>query len=572
MKLPVCFGASATWRLAAAGLLLGAGLPSQAQNFGAMIPYALGVNVRPLGIVLADFNGDGRLDVLTANDPTQSLSLLYGQSNGTLGQLMVLPAAGAGAVALKVGNLNRDGRPDAVVAGSRTGGSLLNATTGVLIPPGSQFTMHMTSNPGAMALGDVDGDGQPDVVTVAGASTATSRDEQASVLLGRVNGSFAPARTFPLAVGSQPEAVALGDVNGDGRPDMAVANAGTDAVDVLLNLGGGAFGPATSYGMGAGTGPLGMAVSDVNGDGQPDLLTANTGGSVGVRLNAGGGQFGPAAAYPVGAAPVGIAVGDVNNDGLPDVVTAGFGSDQLSVLLGAGAGLFGQVTNYATGLGSSPISVAIGDVDGDGAPDLVSANFNTGTAGVFLSQAPILPLTGPASGSAGAPITLRGTRLAGATAVTFSSRTQVVATVPAASFTSTNYTATPNTIGLLVPASLAAGAYAMAVVTPHGTSPASSFSVTAPLAVMPRLQAELVAVFPSPTHARATVQVPSMAGVGAVALRICDALGRPVRTIEVALPAAGLRHELDLRGLTPGLYVVQVQVGAYTVTRRLVVN
>ena len=184
-------------------------------------------------------------------------------------------------------------------------------------------------------------------------------------------------------MGSQPGAVTLGDVNGDDRLDIAVANAGTDAVEVLLNVGNAAFGPAISYPMGADTGPLGMAVADVNGDGQPDLLTANHTGSVGVRLNSGGGQFGPVATYPVGAAPVGLVVGDVNNDGLPDVVTAGFGSDQLSVLLGTDAGLFGPMTNYATGPGSGPISGAIGDVDGDGAPDLVSANFNAGTAGVF---------------------------------------------------------------------------------------------------------------------------------------------------------------------------------------------
>lgn len=537
-----------------------------------MIPYALGGSTRPLGITLADFNADGRLDLLTANDPTQSLSLLYGQGNGTLGQLMVLPATGAGAVALKVGDLNRDGRPDAVVAGASSGGVLLGTATGVLIPPSLQFQLRMTSNPGALALGDVNGDGQPDLVAVAANSTANIHDEQASVLLGRVNGSFAPAVTYPLAAGSQPEAVALGDVNGDGRPDMAVASVGTDAVQVLLNLGNGAFGAATSYAMGAGTGPLGMAVADVNGDGLPDLLTANHVGSVGVRLNSGSGQFGPAATYPVGASPVGLAVGDVNNDGFPDVVTAGFGSDQLSVLLGAGAGLFGQVTNYASGPGSSPISVAIGDVDGGGAPDLVSANFSAGTAGVFLSESPVLKLAGPVSGGVGTPITLSGSRLLGATAVTFSIRTQVVATVPAASFTSTNYTATPNTIGLVVPASLAAGAYTMAVMTPHGTSPAASFGVTEPLAAVGGLLAERVAVFPSPAHARATVQVPPVVGINTVNLRIYDALGRPVRTVEAALSAAGLRQELDLWGLAPGLYIVQVQVGEDTITRRLVVD
>jgi hypothetical protein len=216
--------------------------------------------------------------------------------------------------------------------------------------------------------------------------------------------------------------------------------------------------------------------------------------------------------------------------------------------------------------------VAIGDVDGDGTPDLVSANFNAKTAGIFLSQAPILNLTGPASGNAGASTTLAGTRLSGATAVTFSSHAQVVASVPAANFTSTNYTATPNTIGLVVPASLAAGTYTMAVITPHGTSPATNFSVTMPLAAVAGVLAEQVGVFPSPAHGRTTVQIPAMAGISTVTLHLCDALGRPVRTMEAALPADGLRKELDLRGLAPGLYVVQVQVGADIVTRRILVD
>lgn len=533
-----------------------------------MIGYALGANSRPLGLGLADFNGDGRLDVFTANDPSHTLSLLYGQPTGSLGSSVVVPTGGAGAEAMQVGDLNRDGLPDVVVAGGSWGGVLLGTAAGVPFPLAFPFSLRMTGNPGALALGDVNGDGQPDAVAVAG--PAPTGGAQAAVLLGRADGSFAPAIVYPLGTGSQPEAVALGDVNGDGRADIAVAV--NDAVYVLLNLGNGTFGAATSQAMGVGTGPLGLAVADVNGDGRPDLLTANHAGSVGVRLNSGSGQFGLVATYPVGAFPVGIVVGDVNNDGFPDVVTAGFGSDQLSVLLGAGTGLFGPVSNYTTGPGSGPISVAIGDVDGDGAPDLVSANFNAGTAGVFLSQAPVLNLTGPTSAGAGAPITLIGARLSGATAVTFSSSTRVEATVPAARFTSTVYTSTPNTIGFVVPTSLAVGTYVVAVVTSHGTSPARSFSVTTPLAAMPSMLGEQVAVFPTPTHASATVQVPPMVGVGTIRLRLCDALGHPVRTVEAALPAVGLRQELDLRGLASGLYLVQLQAGTTVVTRRLLVD
>ena len=550
-----------------ATLLLGISGRVQAQSFGPMASYPVGLNSAPLGIALADMNGDGRPDLLTANDATQTVSLLLALGNGTFGPPAAYPVGNAGAVALQVGDINRDGRPDVVMAGGSSGGWLLGMPNGTLTPPMGQFALRMTANPGALALGDVNGDGLPDIATAYGSSTTSGRYDQVLVLLGRLNNTFAPPVVYPLPAGSSPEALAMGDVNGDGYPDLATANAGNSTVGLLLGQGNGTFGPATSYALGLMAGPLGIALADLNNDGRLDVATANNSGSVSICLNTGGG-LGPASTYPVAGHPVGLALGDVNNDGLPDVVAAGFGGDVLSVLPGTGAGAFGTVQQYPTGPGSGPISTAIGDVNGDGAPDLVSANFNAFTAGVFLSQAPILNLTGPPSGRAGAALSLSGTRLAGTTAVVFRRGSQLAASVPASAFISSDYTTTPNTIGLLVPASLAVGAYTVAVATASGASPAVAFTITASLGIVGNLRAEGVEVFPNPARQSLLVRVPAAMAGGSLHLSLRDALGREVRAEQAHLPALAL----DLRGVAPGVYQLQGQAGQVVFSRRVVVE
>ncbi|MCI1189141.1 T9SS type A sorting domain-containing protein [Hymenobacter sp. DH14] len=550
----------------AATLLLAATAPLQAQTFGPITFHAVGLNNAPLGIALADVNGDGRLDLLTSNDGAQ-VSLLLALGNGTFGPPAVYPTGTAGAVALQVGDVNRDGRPDVVMAGGSSGGLLLGMPNGTLTPPMAQFALNMTANPGALALGDVNGDGRLDIATAYGASTTSGRFDQVQVLLGRPNNTFAPAVVYSLSTGSYPEAVALGDVNGDGYPDLATANSGNNTVGLLLGQGNGTFGPATNYPLGPNTTPLGVALADFNNDGRLDVATANNAGNVSILLSTGS-ALGPASQYLAGSYPVGIALSDVNNDGLPDVVTAGFGGNVLSVLPGAGAGTFGTGQNYPTGPASAPISVAIGDVDGDGAPDLVSANVNAAAVGVMLSQAPVLTLTGPPSGSAGAALTLAGRRLAGATAVAFRRGNQLVASVPASAFTSTNYTATPNTIGLLVPASLAPGPYTVAIATANGTSPTVAFTVTAPLSLAGRPNTAGVEVSPNPAQRSITVRVPAAWGGSLLRLSLHDALGREVRTEQGVPPAL----TLDLHGLAPGVYQLRGQAGQVVFSRRVVVN
>jgi hypothetical protein len=180
--------------------------------------------------------------------------------------------------------------------------------------------------------------------------------------------SFAGPRNY--ATGLTPESVAIGDLNGDRRPDLATANVTWGTVSVFLNRGGGRLRRTPDSATDAS--PASIAIGDLNGDGKPDLATANGGaGTVSVLLNNGGGSFQAKLDYPIGGEPNSLAIGDLNGDGKPDLATANQLGSNVSVLANRGDGTFEARRNYATE--RSPFAVAIGDLNGDGKQDLVTA-------------------------------------------------------------------------------------------------------------------------------------------------------------------------------------------------------
>jgi len=177
--------------------------------------------------------------------------------------------------------------------------------------------------PSSVAIGDLDGDGTPDLAVANGGS------DNVSVLLGNGDGTFQAAVNY--GAGGSPESVAIGDLDGDGDLDLALANDDTDNVSVLLGNGDGTFQAAVSYG--AGTGPFSVAIGDLDGDGDLDLAVANEGGNVSVLLGNGDGTFQAAVNYGAGAGPYSVAIGDLDGDGNPDLAVANYGSGDVAILI-----------------------------------------------------------------------------------------------------------------------------------------------------------------------------------------------------------------------------------------------
>ena len=247
--------------------------------------------------------------------------------------------------------------------------------------PGEQFSVGNSpsiSNIRSVVVADVNRDGVPDVVT--------TNDElhNVSVLLGRGDGTFHAKNTF--AVGSKPRSVAVADVNRDGVPDVVTANAGSNNVSVLLGRGNGTFHAQTKFPTGSN--PVSVVVADVNGDEVPDVVTANAGSNnASVLLGRGDGTFHGQNTFAVGSSPYSVAVADVNGDGVPDVVTANYESYNVSVLLGRGDGTFQSQTTFVVwpSYRSNPSSVVVADVNGDGWPDLLAACSSQGSGDRMVS-------------------------------------------------------------------------------------------------------------------------------------------------------------------------------------------
>jgi VCBS repeat protein len=343
----------------------------QAQSVGQSVSFIARRDLVPGGSIIAaaDLNIDGKADVIVVNSNTAALSVLLGKGDGTFQPARVTNfSSGQSPAFVVIADFNVDGMPDLMTLPqfSSTGVMLLGRGDGTFQLP---INIPVDFQSAGIAAGDFNGDGKPDLAVT---SNNSFPNGTVSVSLGNGDGTFGLRQSFP--VGNSPASVALGDLNGDGKLDAAVANTSSNSVSVLLGMGDGTLLPAINTFVDSN--PRSLTITDFDGDLKPDLAVVLSNlDEISILSGNGDGTF----LFPLNVAvsqnPIFMTAADFNADQIPDLAVAHSsqfgGAGSMSILVGIGDGSFQAPASYV--LNGSPTMLDVGDFNGDGFRDVVSS-------------------------------------------------------------------------------------------------------------------------------------------------------------------------------------------------------
>ena len=358
-------------------------------SFGAKVDFATAV--APYWSVVADFDGDGKPDVAVGNAGNNSVSILRNTSTSgtiTTGSFAAKVDFTTGTTphGIAVGDLDGDGKLDFVAPNwqSSTISVFRNtSTTGAINSASFAAKVDFTAgtNPSTVSIADLDGDGRPDLIVPNYGSNTVSVYRNIGTGGSVTTGTFAGKVDF--IAGSGPMEAVVADLDGDGKPDMAVTNKLANTVSVFRNTSTtGTMSFSSKVDLTLGSGPYGVVAADMDGDGKLDLVVTNSGSNtVSVLRNVSTSgtittaSFSTRVDFATGSAPADMAVADLDGDGRLDLAVANTNSNTVSVFRNSGtsgsitSGSFASKVDFATA--AVPFAVAVNDLDGDGKPDIV---------------------------------------------------------------------------------------------------------------------------------------------------------------------------------------------------------